>query len=315
MRPVNANIKYQAEEAARMTIEQLREFVTVVQFKNITRAAEFLYLSQPTLSRHLFELEDALGTQLLDRSSARRFSLTPAGEVLYKEGQAILAAIGDVEYRVQRAGSGEDGLLRISSGLLYCEPFSHAVGQLRRTCPALSVQIAFNAGRPTSQSVLGGSADVGLCYRHELGSLSEGLEFLPLGDDTFCVLLSALHPLAQRKSVSVHELSGERMLFVRDPETGFYDGDAFAALMAQFPNRAPEASVTMEAMVLQTRYNLGFCILPARAANEYRCGCAVIPLTGSGALLHTQLGAVWKRSNRNPALHRFLALLPGGSAS
>ncbi len=298
-----------------MTLEQLREFVTVVQFKNITRAAEYLYLSQPTLSRHLFELEDALGTQLLDRSNARRFSLTPAGEILYKEGQDILSTISDVELSVQRAGSGEDGLLRLISGMVYSKPFMLATCELRRRCPALSVQVYYNTGRPTAQGLLSGFADVGLSYRHELGSLSDGLDFLPLEDDVFCVLLSQLHPLSRLESVSISQLAEETMLFVRDPEIGFYDNDAFTGLMEEFPKRAPEASVTIEAMVLQTRYNLGFCILPQRVAHEYACGCAVRPLTGSAASLATQLGAVWKHNNHNPALRRFLDLLSAGSAS
>ena len=67
----------------------VRYFVAVAQERNITRAAERLHLSQPSLSAAIKQLEAQLGVTLLDRSG-REISLTAAGEVLLRRGRELL---------------------------------------------------------------------------------------------------------------------------------------------------------------------------------------------------------------------------------
>ena len=64
-----------------MDIRLLTYFLTVARTGNITRAAEQLHITQPTLSRQMQELEEELGTELLERGK-RKTTLTPAGELL-----------------------------------------------------------------------------------------------------------------------------------------------------------------------------------------------------------------------------------------
>lgn len=68
----------------------LRTFVAAVEAGNLTRAAERLRLSQPTISLQLKRLEDSLGVVLVERSP-RRFALTAEGETLLAYGRQILS--------------------------------------------------------------------------------------------------------------------------------------------------------------------------------------------------------------------------------
>ena len=73
----------------------LRTFVTAADAGNLTRAAERLRLSQPTISLQIKRLEDYLGRRLIERTS-RSFRLTDAGEILLGYGRRILSLSDEV---------------------------------------------------------------------------------------------------------------------------------------------------------------------------------------------------------------------------
>ena len=75
---------------SRVELRVLHYFLTVAKVGNITRAAEALHITQPTLSRQLMELEEELGIQLLDRGK-RQVTLTDAGILLQQRAKQILA--------------------------------------------------------------------------------------------------------------------------------------------------------------------------------------------------------------------------------
>ena len=75
-----------------MELRVLRYFLAVAQEESISRAAEFLHITQPTLSRQLMELEDELGKRLFLRGG-RRMTLTEEGVFLRKRAQEIVALV------------------------------------------------------------------------------------------------------------------------------------------------------------------------------------------------------------------------------
>jgi DNA-binding transcriptional LysR family regulator len=90
-----------------MKLFQLHYFCTACLYRNITRAAEALHVSQPSVSLAIQALESEFDVPLLDRE-ARGFVLTPDGEYLYREGQALLKrsnAITDMMAERKRLGA------------------------------------------------------------------------------------------------------------------------------------------------------------------------------------------------------------------
>ncbi|GAA6733553.1 LysR family transcriptional regulator [Thermus oshimai] len=87
-----------------MNLRRLRCFLVLAEERNFHRAAERLFLSQPGLTQQIRALERELGVRLLER---RPFRLTPAGEVLYREGRALLERAEALKERVRRAGRAE----------------------------------------------------------------------------------------------------------------------------------------------------------------------------------------------------------------
>ena len=75
-----------------MEIRVLRYFLTVVREESITRAAEVLHITQPTLSRQIAQMEEEMGVRLFDRGS-RKIALTSEGMLLRRRAEEILELV------------------------------------------------------------------------------------------------------------------------------------------------------------------------------------------------------------------------------
>jgi DNA-binding transcriptional LysR family regulator len=105
------------------SLSTLRQFRTLAQTANFSRAAELAHVSQPALSRTIRLLEEDLGARLFDRNR-RHVSLTPAGEDLLRLTQRLIADFDDAFDLLGQTLSGQRG--RIALGVLP----SYAVGDL-----------------------------------------------------------------------------------------------------------------------------------------------------------------------------------------
>lgn len=74
----------------KINLKQLEAFVATAEFSSFTKAAEELFLTQSTVSSHINALEAALGIRLIQRSARQRVSLTPEGELIYRDARDIL---------------------------------------------------------------------------------------------------------------------------------------------------------------------------------------------------------------------------------
>lgn len=79
-----------------MDIRALRYFVELVREQSFTRASEKLFVTQPTISKMIRNMEEELGQPLLSRVG-RRFTLTDSGQVLFNRAQTILAEMQQLE--------------------------------------------------------------------------------------------------------------------------------------------------------------------------------------------------------------------------
>ncbi len=92
-----------------MVIRVLRYFLTVVREESITKAAEMLHITQPTLSRQLAQLEEETGVRLFNRGS-RKITLTNEGMLLRRRAEEILDLVDKTsrELSEQEQGAGAD---------------------------------------------------------------------------------------------------------------------------------------------------------------------------------------------------------------
>lgn len=105
-----------------MNLRILNYFLTVAQEQNITKAAEILHITQPTLSRQLTQLEDELGIKLFDRSG-HKLQLTDSGRFLFQRGQEITQLINKTEEELAEQELNLSGTIYCACGELYSMHF------------------------------------------------------------------------------------------------------------------------------------------------------------------------------------------------
>lgn len=96
------------------TLTRMKAFIEVVDAEGFSAAARKLGRSKALMSKYVRELEDELGTLLLNRTT-RQFSLTEAGHIYYHSANDILNRVDDLRDTVREAGSGLRGRLRVSA--------------------------------------------------------------------------------------------------------------------------------------------------------------------------------------------------------
>jgi len=133
-------------------LSQLRTFVAVAREGSITRAAEVVHLSQPAVSAHVKELEDALGLLLFDRTS-RGMGLTADGRRLLAKAEQTLAAHQALLEEAAR-GKGElTGRLRLGAG---SSTDHEAVGRLLTTMSERYPRVEVTLRHARSAEILAG---------------------------------------------------------------------------------------------------------------------------------------------------------------
>ena len=95
-----------------MEIRQLRYFVAIVDSGSLSRAAALVHIVQPALSQQMTQLEEELGTRLLQRS-VKGVTPTDAGQALYRHAQQILKLAGDTKNVVKASDAGLSGRVRL----------------------------------------------------------------------------------------------------------------------------------------------------------------------------------------------------------
>lgn len=135
-----------------MDLYQLKTFVAVAREGSITRAADVVHLSQPAVSAHVKEIEDALGLTLFERTS-RGMSLTADGRRLLTKAEQTLAAHQDLMAEAARSRGALTGRLRLGAG----SNSSHeAVGRLLTTMSERFPQVEVTLKHARSVEILAG---------------------------------------------------------------------------------------------------------------------------------------------------------------
>src|SRR5579864_801671 len=98
-----------------MDLHKLRIFVTIARLGSFTRAAERLYMTQPTVSQQLAMLEQAIGASLIERDT-RHLRLTTAGETLLPYAERLLALADEATEATRAAAGLADRTLRLGVG-------------------------------------------------------------------------------------------------------------------------------------------------------------------------------------------------------
>ena len=290
---------------------QLEAFVEAQRRGSITRAAEALELTQPTLTARLRGLERELGTPLLVRGR-RGVTLTPAGRRFLPRALAALEAVrrGVAETRSAREARGGFLTLGLASDLaLYLAPA--ALARFARTHPDVEVTVRSGRSRAVAEALRADEIEIALVS--QLVVLPE-LASRPLFTDDVPVVVSRCHAFARRSRVSMDDLALSGLV-IRDPAAYLHTLTlAFFAQAGTAPRILMELDNT-EACKRVVLAGFGAALLPEMAIrDELRRGeLVVVRVEGVSAPSRT-IHALWRTGAEPSATaNALLRVLPRAS--
>ena len=187
-----------------MELRVLKYFLTVADEGNITRAADILHITQPTLSRQLMELEDELGTALLIRGK-RSVTLTDEGFLFKQQAEMIVELSDKLEHTFKDMKDVVCGTIRIGAAeAVGCRALATYMKEFREKYPDVQFDLYNGMADNIKEMLERGLLDLGLVLEP---IDTAKFEYVRLPQkETWGLLLRKDHELAEKGTITVEEI-------------------------------------------------------------------------------------------------------------
>ncbi len=209
-----------------MKLLQLKYFQTVCRYESITKAAEKLFVSQPTISFCIKELEEEFGVKLFHRKH-NRLQLTVEGQFFYEKVQYILQSVDSLERQMQEMCASRNHIKIAVPAMISTFLFPQMFDAFTKQYPDVQLEMLETGSLQTRKLVDSNSVDFGITI---LDSAVNGdYNILPLVTTELVFCVNKNHPLAGKSVVSFKQLADERIiLFKADSYQNVVIKSAFA---------------------------------------------------------------------------------------
>lgn len=245
-----------------MTLRHLRIFCAVREHGNMSAAAQALFLTQPTVSQAIRELEAHYGCVLFERLG-RRLALTPAGDRLYPRARALVEQFDELEQVQCREGQRQ--LLRIGANLTVgCALLHDYLAQLEARCPGTEIQVYVSRSSDLMDRLEQNQLDLALT--EELIGQPDYIQ-IPFYEDRILAAAHPDHPIFQLETVTPEALAAQRLLL---RERGAGVREQFQRLMEArgLPCKPYWESVSSTVLIHAAQRKEGVAILPYQLARD-----------------------------------------------
>lgn len=199
-----------------MELEYILEFVELINAGKFSEAAERMFLSQSSLSKHMKTLESDLGVPLLERETKRKVVLTDYGKLYLPYAEQI--AILHKEYLALQEKQRKALISTLKIGSIpSMAPYriTDLLSEFQDAHPELSLKVEEAESAVACQRVMQGKLDCAF-VREYPGMKDNNLERASYTFDTLCAVLNRKHSLAKEKQLSLLQLSEEPFLLLKD---------------------------------------------------------------------------------------------------
>lgn len=191
-----------------VSLGQIHYFIKVAEYGNITKAAEYFNLTQPTLSKKIMSLEEQLDLQVFIRGK-KSITLTPAGKFLYGQWRN---QIDQIEEDIQHAHILQQGYSKriVVACLDSFRPEAFllpAVEHFKRNYPDVMIRLESDAAQDIREMLIHGEVDVifSVLYDFQEKEMTH-IGWKKLGKCPHAVCMNQTNPLAQKEVLAIEDL-------------------------------------------------------------------------------------------------------------
>lgn len=187
------------------TLQQLRILKAVASEKSFTRAAEVLYVSQPSLSKQIKILENRLGIVLLNRENST-ISLTEAGRVFLQYSERILALCEESCRALNDVKNGDRGNLTVGASQTigtYLMP--RVLALFAQNYPQINIKVQVDSTRVIAKNVVNREVDIAVVGGDVPEELKKNLDIENFVEDELILIVPKSHPFALKKHKKINK--------------------------------------------------------------------------------------------------------------
>lgn len=245
------------------TLKQLHIFLAVAETLQMSEAARRLYISQPTVSQTISELEREFDTVLFHREP-KYLRLTPAGQQLMEHARALEDSYIKLENSMR--STPQKRILRVGATLTVGNTLiAQVLQRLKAECPDIRATVFVENTRALEERLLHNQVDVALI---EGVVVNDKIAKLPLAEDVLELVCAREHPFWGRTEIQAEELRGQDFIL---REQGSGTRSIFENYMrtANVPLNVVGESASSTAILEMVTRNLGVSVLSRRCVQRY----------------------------------------------
>ncbi len=273
-----------------MKLQQLRYFCAACRMRSLSRAAESLHVSQPSVSMAIRELEREFGVSLIARRY-QGFALTEEGTALWEMAESLLRHADHVQAQMQALGQRRRPVRLGVPPMIGTVLLPRLYREMDRRCPELLLETEELGTKTLLRDLRENVLDLAFVSHHE--SLEPDFDALPITTLEIVWCARRSHRLAGQASIAPAQLEGEPLVLF---QTGFslreLVTDAFekAGVVPRVLHTSEQLS-TVESLIRSGTAS-GFLLRPLACGDA---SLAAIPLTPPVCV---QVSLVWRRSRK-----------------
>ncbi len=199
-----------------MNLKQLETFHHFCRFKNISRTAEYLHITQPAVSQQLSAFESDAGVKLFCRV-ANEYRLTETGEALFLASKSVFLRLGQMEDVLEKARKAAAEELRIGTTKSYAHTvMPDLIAKFQEKYPYIKLHLSEGNSADLLNRLRNRREDLVVVARTKYSS---GLKAIPFAKADFTLVARPDHHLVLKSPVSIKSLSGESLI-IREQGSG-----------------------------------------------------------------------------------------------
>ncbi len=211
-----------------ITLRQLQVFETIMRLGSFTRAAEELFLTQPTVSMQIKKLSDVVGLPLFEHVG-RNVKPTEAGNELYKACRGVFETLSNLEMKISDLKGMKKGRLRLGA-ITTAKYFAPEVlGEFSAMYPGIDVALKVTNRQSIIERMRNNEDDLYVMGQAPSNELE--VEAFPIAPNPLVVMAPRNHHLVGQKNIPLEKIVEERFI-LREPGSGIRDATlrAFSAM-------------------------------------------------------------------------------------
>ena len=285
----------------------MQGFLEVARRGNVSRAAEAIYVSQPTLTARLHALESELGDKLFVRTR-QGMRLTDAGRAFLPYAERATQAVKEGREAIAELSSGSAGhLILASAPAVSTYVLPPLLERFAAAHPRVEVAVRTGHSEEVLQAVLKSEVQLGLGreLRHH------DIQLIPFYEEELVLMVAPGHHFAERASVSMADLAGEQLILF-DRTSSYYELTQASFASAGLTPRGMFELDNIEAAKKMVERRLGVALLPRTAVSvEVAAGTLRRVSISDGLPLRRRLVAMRRQDAGEPSgvVRAFIDLL------